>query len=93
MNVEIVICNGPRNTCSMCLNRQNMVEWFYLSLFNKRCAPGICLTEPCASLSLLTLRLYCSVEVRLFKQHIKQCQIPREQRTPIFSQVSENSHS
>lgn len=68
MNVEIVICNGPCNTCSMCLNSQNTVEWFYLSWFNKRCAPGICLTEPCATLSLLTLLLYCSIWVRLSKQ-------------------------
>lgn len=58
MNVEIVICNGPCNTCSTYLKSQNMVESFYLSLLNKICAPDTCLTEPCAAISLLTLLLY-----------------------------------
>lgn len=35
-----------------------MVEWFYLSLLNKICAPDICLTEPCATRSLMTLLFY-----------------------------------
>lgn len=35
MNVEIVICDGPHNTCSMCLNSESMVEWCYLPCLMK----------------------------------------------------------
>lgn len=57
MNVEMVICNESCNTCSTSMNSENTVGWFYLSLFNKRCASGICLTEPCGTKSLLTSAL------------------------------------